>query len=111
MNVLHKTRCFEEPPILEGSLKPLQLLHFPGFKPSLTIRGQVLVGPNIGIDCFIFRGPCFSGLLKPAGRIVTPPVAWESISKQVFSFFKAETVDVALGTGRKGLTIFLFHFL
>lgn len=88
-----------------------QLIDFSGFKASLPVRGQIMVDPNLGIDCFIFRRPCFSGSLKPASRMIAPYVAQESINKQVFFFLKVETVYKFLGTGRNSSRIFFSHLL
>ena len=70
-----------------------------------------MVDPNIDIDYLTFRRPYFGGFLKPAARIIAPPMAQESINKQMFFFFKAETVYKALETGRKSLRIFFSHLL
>lgn len=70
-----------------------------------------MVDPNIGIDCFIFRKPCFGRSLKPASRMVAPPVVQESINKQEFFLLKVETVYKALGTGRKGMRFFFSRLL
>ena len=70
-----------------------------------------MVDPHIDIDYFTFRRPHFGGLLKPATRIIAPPMAQDSINKLTSFFFKVETIYKALGTGRKSLRIFFSHLL
>ena len=38
-----------------------------GFKTSLTVRGQIMVGSKIGIDHFISGGLALADLSQPAG--------------------------------------------
>lgn len=86
--LLHKSMSCEWPLTHEKNEleKSTPALRFPGLKSSLPVRGQIMVGPHIDIDCFIFRRPCFGRSLKPDSRMIVPPMAQESINKQV-SFF------------------------